>query len=93
MNDTWLPSVPACSSVRTETGTAAINGCAGSTSRACSQSRSIPEHNARTTSFTVQSNAVLIVRSSSASDVDPNAQRRCGPIRWLNTVRGACMRS
>ena len=92
MLDTWLPSDAPCSSVRTETGTIATSGWAGSRSRSRSQARNMPAHVARTTSFTVQSKAVLMVRAS-ASDVDPKAKRRCWPMRWLNTVRGACVRS
>ena len=77
---------------RTETGTMATSGWAGSRSRSSSQARNMAAHVASTTSFTVQSKAVLIVRAS-ASEVDPNAKRRCCPMRWLNTVRGACVRS
>ena len=90
--DTWLPATVAVASVRTETGTMAISGCAGSSPRAPSHSRSMPPHSASTTSLTVHPAAFLIA-CASASDVEPNANRRCWLMRWLKTVRGAWLRS
>ena len=52
----------------------------------------MPPHNARTTSFTVHPEAFLIA-CASASGVEPKANRRCWLICWLNTVRGAWLRS
>ena len=90
--DTWLPATLAVASVRTETGTMAISGCAGSSPRAPSHSRSMPPHSASTTSFTVHPAAFLIA-CASASGVEPKANRRCWLICWLKTVRGAWLRS
>ncbi len=53
MVETRLPWVPFCSSVRTETGTAATSGASGSASWSSSQCRSAPADSAITTSLTV----------------------------------------
>ena len=76
MAETWLPKVPICSGVRTDTGMTPSRGSVGSSPRSSSQERSPAAHRARTTSLTVQPKVFLIVLTSSRGS-DPNATRRC----------------
>jgi hypothetical protein len=80
--DTRLPNVPACSGVRTDTGTIASSGSVGRSSAAASQRRSAPALSPSTTSLTVTPSAFLTALTS-ASGSEANAKRRCGPIRRL----------
>ena len=75
--ETRLPNVPACSSVRTDTGIIATSGSFGSSSRSSSQSRTAVAHSATTTSLTVMPSSFLS-RLTVSSESEPNAKRRCG---------------
>ena len=88
MTDTWFPAEPACSGVRTDSGTKETSGCSGSASWSSSQRRMTVVHSAITTSFTVTPKAFLI-RLTSSNGNDPYANRRCGLIGPLNGVSGA----
>jgi len=88
ITDTRLPNVPYCSSVRTETGTIAMSGSAGSASRSASHRRTMPVHSATTTSLTVKPKASLICLTVSSGSL-PKAKRRWGEIGPLNGVGGA----
>src|SRR3954454_9258852 len=85
--ETRLPNVPCCSSVRTDMGTIATSGSAGSASPASSHRGTAPAHSATTTSLTVSPSAPLSALTAS-SESCPNAKRRCAEIGPLNAVRG-----
>ena len=89
MADTRFPPAPASLSSRTDTGTMARSGRSGNESWSISQRRSAPAHNVITTSFTVPPSSFFTALIASIGS-DPNANRRCGEITPLNTVRGAC---
>ena len=88
MAETWLPKVPICSRVRTDTGMTPSSGSVGSSPRSSSQERSPAAHRATTTSLTVQPKVFLIVLTSSRGS-DPNATRRCADTPVWNGVWGA----
>jgi len=74
MAETWLPNEPRSASVRTDTGTMARSGSAGSSSWSMSQRRSAPAQMAMTTSFTVTP-AAFFTAFTSSSDSVANTQR------------------
>ena len=85
--DTRLVQRSVSSPVRTETGTRATSGSAGSAPRRSRKVRSPPVQAAMTTSLRVTPNADFTCLTTS-SDVDRMASFRCGVMGPLNGVRG-----